>query len=204
MSKYVAEFIGTFFLVLAVGFATPPFGPIGVGAVLMGVIYSTGHISYAHLNPAVTLGFYLRGRCSRSDVLPYIAAQVVAAGLASAIFLYLNNGPLTTSAYEIGDILIAETLFTFALMWVILNVATAGGTHGNGFYGLAIGVIVTGGAFTVGKLSGAAFNPAVALGGCLMGGLAWSQIWAYLLASIAGAMIATYVFLAFVEGRDDS
>ena len=80
--------------------------------------------------------------------------------------------------------LIAEFLFTFALAWVVLHVATARGTDGNSFYGLAIGFTVVAGAFAVGGISGGAFNPAIALGAMVTGLFEWSNIWIYLLADL--------------------
>ena len=91
--------------------------------------------------------------------------------------------------------LIVEFLFTFALAWVVLNVATARGTEGNSFYGLAIGFTVVAGAFAVGGISGGAFNPAVAVGAMVTGLFDWSNIWIYLLAEFAGGAAAAYAFV---------
>jgi len=91
--------------------------------------------------------------------------------------------------------LIAEFLFTFALVWVVLHVATARGTEGNSFYGLAIGFTVLAGAFAVGGISGGAFNPAIALGGMVTGLFEWSNIWIYFLADFLGGAAAAYAFL---------
>ena len=91
--------------------------------------------------------------------------------------------------------LIAEFLFTFALAWVVLHVATARGTDGNSFYGLAIGFTVVAGAFAVGGISGGAFNPAIALGAMVTGLFEWSNLWIYLLADFLGAAAAAYAFL---------
>jgi aquaporin Z len=92
--------------------------------------------------------------------------------------------------------LVAEFLFTFALVYVVLNVATAKGTSGNSFYGLAIGFTVLVGAFSVGNISGGAFNPAVAAGISVMGLSSWSNIWIYLVADFAGAVVAAGAFKA--------
>ena len=94
-----------------------------------------------------------------------------------------------------GRMLIAEFLFTFALAWVVLNVATSRGTDGNSFYGLAIGFTVVAGAFAVGGISGGAFNPAVAIGAMVTGLLKWSNIWIYLIADLLGAVAAAFAFL---------
>ncbi|MES1194376.1 MAG: aquaporin, partial [Opitutus sp.] len=97
--------------------------------------------------------------------------------------------------------LLVEFLFTFALVWVILHVATAKGTSGNSFYGAAIAFTVLAGALAVGGISGGAFNPAVALGLCLMGIVAWGSLWIYLVACFAGAIVAATAFKA-VNGHD--
>src|SRR5215471_10400132 len=180
MRKYLTEFIGTFFLVFTIGMTViaPGAGdlaPLVIGGVLMVMIYAGGHISGGHYNPAVTLGVFLRGRCSKSDVLPYWAFQLAGAALAAlavkalkdqnAITELLSKGPKPIHA---GPALLAEFLFTFALVYVVLNVATSKNTAGNSNYGLAIGFTVLAGAFAVGGVSGGAFNPAVAVGACLM------------------------------------
>ena len=90
--------------------------------------------------------------------------------------------------------MLAEFLFTFALVYVVLNAATAEGTSGNSFYGLAIGMTVMTGAFAVGDISGGAFNPAVALGICILGISDWANIWIYLVANFAGGVVAAVVF----------
>src|SRR5216684_2981469 len=130
MNKYLAEFIGTFFLVLTIGCTV-----IGHGA-----------------------------------------------------------GPFAPLA--IVPALLAEFLFTFALVYVVLNVATARGTSGNSFYGLAIGSTVLVGAFSVGNISGGAFNPAVAAGISVLGLSSWANIWIYLVADFAGAAVAAGAFKA--------
>jgi aquaporin Z len=98
-------------------------------------------------------------------------------------------------------VLVVEFLFTFALAFVVLNVATAKGTEGNSFYGLAIGFTVLAGAYAVGTVSGAAFNPAVAIGATVMGILKSSDIWIYLIANLAGGAAAAYVFLFAYPGE---
>jgi aquaporin Z len=93
-------------------------------------------------------------------------------------------------------VLLVEFLFTFALAWVVLNVATAKATANNSFYGLAIGLTVMAGAIAVGSISGAAFNPAVAVGVAVMKLAAWKNIWVYFLAEFAGAAVAGLTFRA--------
>ena len=91
-----------------------------------------------------------------------------------------------------GKMLIVEFIYTFALAWVVLNVATARGTEGNSFYGLAIGFTVVAGAFAVGGISGGAFNPAIAIGATVTGLFEWSNIWIYLIADFLGAAAAAF------------
>ena len=119
-------------------------------------------------------------------------AAAVAALLVSKV---LRAGvPVTTIAPKVGPALLAEFLFTFALVYVVLNAATAEGTSGNSFYGLAIGMTVMTGAFAVGDISGGAFNPAVAFGISLLGISTWNHIWIYLMANLAAAIVAAFVF----------
>jgi aquaporin Z len=201
MNKYIAEFIGTFFLVLTVGCTvigagTGVIAPLAIGAALMVMVFAGGHISGAHYNPAVTIGIFIRGKVNATDVVPYLVAQLAGAALAAmAVTKSLRAGATVTPiAPHVGPALLAEFLFTFALVYVVLNAATAEGTSGNSFYGLAIGMTVTTGAFAVGDISGGAFNPAVALGICLLGISAWANIWIYLVANFAAAIVAALIF----------
>ena len=101
---------------------------------------------------------------------------------------------MTAILPKTGPALLAEFLFTFALVYVVLNTATAEGTSGNSFYGLAIGMTVMTGAFAVGDISGGAFNPAVALGITLLGISTWNNIWIYLVANLSGGIVAALIF----------
>lgn len=207
MNKYIVEFIGTFFLVLTVGCSVVIGGagviaPLAIGSALMVMIYAGGHISGGHYNPAVTLGVWLRGRCASKDVPGYWLAQLLGGIIAAAVLNYLK-GDLHAKPMElrVGPALLAEFLFTFALVYVVLNSATAKGTAGNSFYGLAIGFTVMTGAFAVGSVSSAAFNPAVAIGISIMGLSAWSNIWIYLVADLCGGFAAGAVF-KFLNPQD--
>jgi aquaporin Z len=127
--------------------------------------------------------------------VPYIVAQLAAAVTAALAVKLLRAGiNVTPIAPKVGPALLAEFLFTFALVYVVLNAATAEGTSGNSFYGLAIGMTVMTGAFAVGDISGGAFNPAVAVGISLLGISIWNNIWIYLLADFAAAVVAAFVF----------
>jgi aquaporin Z len=200
MNKYLVEFIGTFFLVLTVGCTVidkgaGPLAPIAIGAALMVMIFAGGHISGGHYNPAVTLGVWMRGKCDTKDLVPYWVAQIVGAVIAAFIVRFFKTGSVITPGnLQALPALLAEFLFTFALVFVVLNTATAKGTSGNSFYGLAIGMTVMVGAFSVGNISGGAFNPGVAIGVTLMGLSAWSNIWIFLVAELLGGAAAALTF----------
>jgi aquaporin Z len=213
MKKYLVEFIGTFFLVFTVGMTViaPGAGnlaPLAIGSALAVMVYAGGHVSGGHFNPAVTLGVWLRGKCAAVDVGPYLVAQVAGSLVASTAVKALKTGLVAKAAAlagpmtpEVAPALLAEFLFTFALVWVVLNTATAKGTSGNSFYGLAIGFTVMVGAFSVGGISGGAFNPAVAVGLCSMSVVGWGSLWVYLVANFAGAAVAAMTYKA-VNGAD--
>jgi aquaporin Z len=152
MRKYLMEFIGTFFLVLTIGCTVIPgdsgvIPPLAIGSVLMAMIFAGGYISGAHYNPAVTLAVWIRGRLEKQDVLPYMIAQVTASVVAALVVSFLVGTRSPMIIKNIPAALLSEFLFTFALAFVVLKVATAKGTSGNSFYGLAIGMTVMGGAF---------------------------------------------------------
>jgi aquaporin Z len=199
MNKYVTELIGTFFLVLTIGctvIGTAPgvIPPLAIGAALMVMIFAGGHISGGHYNPAVTLAVFIRGKCDAKDVVPYWVAQLAGAALAALVVGYLKGPGTPMAITDVSKALLAEFLFTFALAYVVLNVATAKGTSGNSFYGLAIGMTVMTGAFAVGGISGGAFNPAVAVGIAIMKLVAFTDIWIHLIADLAGGACAALVF----------
>ncbi|MBW4026708.1 MIP/aquaporin family protein [Acidipila rosea] len=200
MNKYVTELIGTFFLVLTIGMTVIAGGegvipPLAIGSILMVMIYAGGHISGGHYNPAVTLGVWIRGRCSTKDVIPYMVFQVIGALLAAFVVRYLTPGiEVHTRNLAVVPELLVEFLFTFALVFVVLNSATSKDNTGNSFYGLAIGFTVLVGAFAVGGIASAAFNPAVAVGVSTMGLVAWSRLWIYLVANFAGGAVAAFTF----------
>ncbi len=203
MMKYLVELIGTFFLVLTIGLTVLPkqeagvIPPVAIGSILMVMIFAGGYVSGAHYNPAVTLAVFLRGKCPAGDVLPYMVAQVLGAGIAAAIALFLKGNPdATPSSPDVVRALLAEFLFTFALCYVVLNVATAKGTSGNPTYGLAIGFTVLAAAFAAGPISGGAFNPAVAVGITIMGLSSLANIWIFLVGNFAAGAAAALVFKA--------
>lgn len=200
MAKYLTEFIGTFFLVSTIGYTViaPGAGdmaPLAIGATLMVMIFAGGYISGGHYNPAVTLAVYLRGRCPAMDVLPYWLAQLLGAGAAAVLVLFVRDKVVVTALEpDVTRALIAEFIYTYALCYVVLNVATAKGTSGNPTYGLAIGFTVLAGAYSVGAISGGAFNPAVAVGITVMGLSRVANIWIFVVANFAAAIAAAFTF----------
>lgn len=208
MKRYVTELIGTFFLVFTIGMSG---NPLAIGSVLMVMIYMGGHVSGAHYNPAVTVGVYLRGAMEKGDVIPYLAAQILGAWMAAST-VYLITGstfaPTPGAEYGAVEALICEVLVTFALVLVILNVATAKATEGNSYFGLAIGFTVMAGAYSVGPVSGGAFNPAVGIGPIIVDTLAGdgslANLWIYIVGPVLGALGAVPVFrLQNAEGATE-
>ena len=201
MKKYLVEFIGTFFLVFTVGSTVIPpdaglLAPLAIGSSLMVMIFAGGHISGGHFNPAVSLAVRMRGRLTTTDLVPYWIAQFAAAFAAAWCIQYFKaTGAAVPFAIGVKAALLGEFLFTFALAWVVLNVATSKGTANNSFYGLAIGMTVMTGAYAVGGVSGGAFNPAVALGIVLMGLQTWGNLWVFMVGNFGGAAAAALTYM---------
>jgi aquaporin Z len=201
--KYVVEIIGTFFLVFVVttaSFAGSVFTPLAAGAMLMVMVYAGGHISGGHYNPAVTMGALVRGRIGIRDAIAYWIVQcgagVVAAVVARAVVNPAAVKTLTPSGHALAAVAVVELLITFALVYVVLNVATSKDQTGNSFFGLAIGFTVAAGAFAVGGISGGLFNPAVSLGAATGGLIAWSTVWVYLVVQLFAGAVAGLAFRA--------
>ena len=200
MKELLVEAIGTFFLVLTIGLTVIPpdagaLAPLAIGAALMVMVYAGGHVSGAHYNPAVTLAVWMRGKLDKKLVGPYMGAQLAGAFAAAKVVGYLKHQLyLTPMRPDVTPAIIVEVLFTFALAYVVLNVATSKKTAGNSFYGLAIGMTVMAGAYAAGKISGGMFNPAVALAATFMGLTISADLWIYLVANFAGGALAAEVF----------
>ena len=194
MRKYITEFIGTFFLVLVVALTG---NPLAIGATLMVMIFAGGHISGAHYNPAVTLAVFIRGKVTSQDAIAYMVVQIIAAIIAALIAKWYT-GDMGVATMDLSGkvvkVFIGEVIGTFALAYVVLNVATSKGTTGNSFYGLAIGFTVFAMATAFGAVSGGAFNPAVATGATVVGAFALKNIWIYLIACFGGGVLAALVF----------
>jgi aquaporin Z len=200
-AKLATEFIGTFFLVLTIVFVVSsksPLAALGIGAVLIGMVYAGAHISGAHYNPAVSIAAFVRGRLEATDLAGYVVAQL-AGGLVAAVlglWFFENAAGGAYENNEVVKVFVVEALFTFALGWVMLNVGTSRNQEDNHFYGLAVGFIVAAGVVAVGDISGAVFNPAVALGISFAKLSAWSNLWIYLLSQVVGGVAAALAFRA--------
>jgi len=200
MRKYMVEFIGTFFLVLTIGMVVlggkGDFASLGIAAVLMVMIYAGGHISGAHYNPAVTLAVLIRGRISTGEAIGYMIVQIIGGAIGALVVTYFMAEIIKNAVPQANNFkaLIAEFLGTFALAYVVLNVATSKETAGNSYYGLAIGFTVLAMAYAFGSISGGAFNPAVAVGISIMQISSWGDIWIYLVGCFAGGLLAGIIF----------
>jgi len=204
MRKYTVEFIGTFFLVSGAIFG----GAVGASLALIVMIYAGGHISGAHYNPAVSIAMLIRKKITASELPGYFIAQFLGAVISGALIYYVferegvnficdgfPGGALKTA--------LAEIIGTFALAFVVLNVATAKGTSGNSYFGLAIGGTVLAMALAFGKFSGAVFNPAVGLGLCVQKSLCWQNLWMFFVAPIIGGVLAAFVFRMVNEADNE-
>lgn len=197
VQKAAAEALATFLFVFAIIGAVNnagDFAPLAIGFALMVLVYATGHISGAHLNPAVSFGVLLRGGINATEFGVYVVAQAIGAVLAALVAKAVFPAPASGLQIETVPAFIVEALITFVLVWVVLNVATSKDTDGNSFYGLAIGSTVVVGAFAVGAISGGGFNPAVALGLSVSGQFAWANLWLYIVAPLVGAALAAVAF----------
>ncbi|RGE20676.1 MIP/aquaporin family protein [Leucobacter sp. wl10] len=195
----VAEALATLLFVFAIVGAinnAGDFTPLVIGFTLMVLVYATGHLSGAHLNPAVSLGALIRGALSLGDFIAYVVAQLVGGAIGALLATALWPRATETVAIEVGPAFIGELVVTFVLVYVVLNVATSKDSADNSFYGLAIGTTVFIGAATVGPVSGGGFNPAVAFGLAVHGDFAWSNLWLYVLAPLVGGALAALAFLA--------
>ena len=213
LKKYIVEFIGTFFLVLTICMTSyskvsADLQPLAVGSMLMVLIYSMGYLSGAQFNPAISLAIYLRGRINLKEMGFYWIAQIlgaVAAAMMTAVLISAKP-PVgliasTPQFFSMVPSLIAEVLGSFALTWVILTVATSKALDGNNFYGLAIGFTVTALMYTLGSVSGSAFNPVVAIASCIAHLSTWNSLWIYMVGGLGGAVLGTIAF-KYISGDE--
>ncbi|MBA3608799.1 MAG: aquaporin [Chthoniobacterales bacterium] len=214
MKKYLAETFGTFTLVFAgtgaividqvSGGAVTHVG-VGLtfGLVVMAMIYAVGDVSGAHLNPAVTLGFFAARRFPAGQILPYVLSQCAGALLASLLlrFLFPNNVSLggTFPAGSAAQSFVLEMVLTCILMFVILSVSTGAKERGI-TAGIAVGGVIALEALFAGPICGASMNPARSLGPAVVSGH-WGALWIYLLAPVGGAFLGVIICRAV---RDDA
>ena len=208
MKKLLTEFIGAFFVSLSVTLCL--LGTVGnmaglaIGITLMGMVFAGGHISGGHYNPAVTLAVFIRGKCPPHEVPGYILAQLFGAALAALVGSSFIIGKLGVGMDLSGitaQAILCEILGSFAMCYVVLNVATTKDNVGNSFYGLAIGLTMTACAYAFGGISGIAFNPAIALGLGISNISGFANIWIYWVGEIIGAVIAAFTFL-YINGKE--
>ncbi|MGO4548423.1 MIP/aquaporin family protein [Paenibacillus sp. 2TAB23] len=209
--KLIAEFIGTYFLVFAgpgamvIEEITKSITHVGIaltfGLVVTVLIYTFGHISGAHFNPAVTIGFWVRGDISLRDSLYYMSIQFVAA-IAAACTLFLLFGNVASLGATLprsseSQSFVLEFILTFLLMIVILGSAVHGKAV-KSFAGISIGATVGLMAMFAGPISGASMNPARSLGPALVSG-DMQHLWLYLVATVLGAIAASMVYKTLHE-----
>lgn len=214
MNKLAAEFFGTFALVFAGtgaiivndvtgGVVTHAGIALTFGLIVLAMIYTVGDVSGAHLNPAITIGFFAAGRCGLETVFVYIASQL-AGGTAASLLLRLlfpQNETLgiTLPAGSAMQSFLLETVLTFILMWVILSVSTGAKEKGV-TAGIAIGSVIGLEAMFAGPISGASMNPARSFGPALVS-MHFQNLWIYLVAPVAGALIAVPVCRLICPGK---
>lgn len=200
MKQVITEAIGSFFWVFVVIGAISqgsPLAAFAIGGVVVAAIYAGVHLSGAHYNPAVSIAAFVRGRLPGADLPAYIGAQLAGAALASLlgtwVFRVGATHPQAWSGRTLVTAIVVELLFTFFLAFVALNVASS---ENDAFYGLAVGGVVTVGTLLVTMQTGAAFNPAVALGATFAQLSAWANLWAYVAAQLTGGVLAGVVVKA--------
>lgn len=219
MKKNIAEFLGTFWLVfggcgsalLAAGFPGVGIGLLGVsfafGLTVLTIAYSLGHISGAHLNPAVTIGLWVGGRVNTGTVLPYIISQVAGA-IAAAAVLYIivtgngssigsfaanGYGEHSPGHYSLAAALTTEFVLTF--MFLIIILGATDDKAPKGFAGLAIGLALTLIHLISIPVTNTSVNPARSISQAIfVGDWAVSQLWLFIVAPIAGAAVAGFVY----------
>lgn len=217
----VAELLGTYILVfagtgaMAIGAITGEPGHTGIaptfGFVIVALIYSFAHISGAHFNPAVSVAFWVMGEFEKSKVLPYVAAQVVGAILASysLYFLLLEDITSMQQAAYLGATLPHGSAwqsfgFELILTFILMLVIAASAVHGKAikdFAGIAIGFTVGLEAMFAGPITGASMNPARSIGPALASGN-FDYLWIYIIATTLGAMLAAKVYVNFIKGTE--
>lgn len=198
MNKYLVELIGTFFLLLTIAFSA---NPLAIGFGLAAMIYMGGYISGAHYNPAVTLAVLLQKKITVQESAVYILSQFIGAILACFVYFWVKG---TYFVVEPGPdasfwpVFLLEALFTFALCSVVLHTAVSKENTPNQFYGFAIAAVVIAGAYSVGTITGGAFNPAVGVAPLLTNFATLNQngslLLLYIAAPLTGSILASLIF----------
>lgn len=217
MKKYVAEAIGTFILVfvgtgsvVVNNVTTGDVSLVGIalawGLVVAAMIYSIGDLSGAHINPAVTIAFWVGRRFEGKFVVPYLASQCVGAILASALMriLFLDQESLgpTLPSGTWWQSFIVEIVLTLILLFVVLNVSVGAKEKGI-TAGLAIGGVISFEVLCGGPISGASMNPARSIAPALVAGQ-FDYLWIYLTAPVIGAVLAVPISAYLRSGGDDN
>jgi aquaporin Z len=205
MRKLLMECIGTMFLMMAV--ALTGNNPVAVGFMLAVMVYSGGHLSGAHFNPAVSLAAWMRGKLGVADMVKYMVAQLVGACLGWLVHSYLVGGstePMAVEGHPLMHGIVAEALLAFALVTVVLNMMSSR-SSGNPAGGLVIGFTLAAGVYMVGGVSGGALNPAVGIGPEVMGAITGSgfdvnTLALYGVGPLVGGALAAVVYKFLNEG----
>lgn len=209
MARYVMEFVGTSLLVLVVGMVVlngTDLAALAIGGAVAAIVYTGYHVSGGQYNPAVTLGALIRGALPGREFVPYCAAQLLggALGAVAASFLVPDGARpgVTFTGDALVAVLIAEFVFTFALVWVVLHVGTDPRSAGNSYFALAIAAVVVAGILAAGGIGGGVVNPAVTAALAMMGILSWSSIWIFVSAQLAGAAVAAALYVRTAPGPE--
>jgi aquaporin Z len=212
MRQTLIEFLGTFFFVLVLGLTVVPpnvgpFAPLAVGIALAALMQTGGRGAVPHLNPAVTVAVWIRGRVGVREVLLFLIAQLVAgAGAALLVDFFRTGGVHAATVPGVRDavkLLLVEFLFTCAVVYVFLRTTTLAPGAALSSPGLAVGFMVMGAMYAGMPLSGAALNPAVAIGETLMGLIAPGDLSLYLGATLLAGASAALLFRAVEGGGEE-
>jgi len=200
-----SEFVGTFFLVLTVGFnalQNTALAPIANGSILMAMIFATGKVSGGHFNPAVTLGVLLRGKVSWQHASTYVASQLFGGLMAAFVYMTVLGATFTLGpgvGFTLTAAALVEVIFSAALVFIVLSVATTAEDEGNWYFGMAIGFTLMAAAFAIGPISGCSLNPALTFGVMLShlwhtGDIILSRMLIYMITPLLGASLAVLFF----------
>lgn len=199
MNKYLAEFSGTFFWMLTIGCVSIGAGAgtipaIGIGAAVAVMTVLLANISGAHFNPAVSVALWRMEDLPAKELAPYVVFQFLGAGAAAAVVKVIKGGlGAGTIQVRILPVFLAEFLFTALLCFGLLHLLRQTEKVSAQSRGALLGGSVMTGVFAVGAVSGAAFNPAITVGSCVLGLLPFQSLWLYLLAQIAAGWVAPWL-----------